>query len=222
MAYIDPLLEALQFDADADLAAEMAAYMKDRFEYFGIRQPNRKAILKAFTAQYGHPPLQELEGVVRQLWQQPQRECQYCAIELAMKWKMKLLPEHIHLFEHMVTEKSWWDTVDLISTNLIGNVFLAYLELERTYPDKWVAGDNMWLQRAAIIYQLKYKDSTDVDRLFRYCDFMADSKEFFIRKAIGWALREYSKTNAEVIERYVGRGHLHPFSAKEAMKWIEK
>lgn len=222
MHYIDPLLEALQFHADADRAKEMAAYMKDRFEFFGIRQPDRKAILKAFTAQYGHPSIDQLDEVVRMLWQQPQRECQYCAIELAMKWKKKLQPEHIYLLEYMITERSWWDTVDLIATNLVGNLFISFPELGRAYPDKWIASDNMWLQRTAIIYQLKYKDDTDVERLFQYCDTMAGSNEFFIRKAIGWALREYSKTNAELVENYVDRGHLHSFSAREALKWLAK
>lgn len=222
MAYIDPLLEALQFDADAGLAAEMAAYMKGRFQYYGIRQPTRKAILKAFIAQYGYPTIDELDGVVRALWQQPMRECQYCAIELATRWKKELLPKHVELLEYMLSNKAWWDTVDLVSVNLVGNLFLNYTELERKYPDKWIASNNMWLQRAAIIYQLKYKDRTDVERLFNYCDSMAGSKEFFIRKAIGWALREYTRTNASLVEAYVERGHLQGLSEREALRLLKK
>ena len=95
----------------------------------------------------------------------------------------------------LIVKKSWWETVDVLSPRIIGYMFLTNHELVPLYADKWIENENIWLQRAAILYQLKYKEKTNEERLFRYILRRASSDEFFVQKAIGWALREYAKTN---------------------------
>ena len=117
---------------------------------------------------------------------------------------------------------SWWDAVDTIADHLIGFHLQRFPELVPVSVAKWLASDNMWLQRTAILFQLKYKKKTDVSLLFHCIKEMANSKEFFIRKAIGWALREYSKTDAAAVQSFVASTELWPPSVREALKGIQQ
>jgi 3-methyladenine DNA glycosylase AlkD len=121
----------------------------------------------------------------------------------------------------MLITKSWWDTVDAVAADIVGRLVQRHPALVKTM-DAWIADDNMWLQRTAILHQLRFKDQTDEKRLFGYCLKHGSQKEFFIRKAIGWALREYSKTNPAAVKKFVKTAPLTNFSKKEAMKWVER
>lgn len=148
----------------------------------------------------------------------PEREFQNVALDMLERRVKKLDKSYIGLFETLITTKPWWDTIDPIASKLIGSFMLKYPELIEDYPEKWIASGDMWLQRTAILFQLKYKAKTNVPLLFRYIDNCSESREFFIQKAIGWALREYAKTDAAAVRRFVQERRLAPLSRREALK----
>src|SRR5262249_25589456 len=121
----------------------------------------------------------------------------------------------------LITTKSWWDTVDTLASDTVGPMVRNHPELLSTM-DEWVRDDNLWIARTAILHQLSYKEDTDADRLFRYCLAQAGHRDFFIRKAIGWALRQYAHTNPEAVRAFLA-GHgdlLSPLSVREAGKHL--
>ena len=128
--------------------------------------------------------------------------------------------QDIELFELMITNKSWWDTVDLIATNLVGAYFKLFPEQIIPVTKKWMNSDNMWLQRTCLIFQLKYKEEIDTDLLTDYILQLKDTKEFFINKAIGWILREYTRKNPEWVIDFVNKYELSNLSKREALKLI--
>jgi 3-methyladenine DNA glycosylase AlkD len=141
-------------------------------------------------------------------------------MEKAMK---KAEKERIHLYEWAILERSWWDTVDFISGTLVGWHMRMYPDLILPFTRKWMDSGNIWLQRSSLLFQLKYKKDTDTDLLSSYIQELKDSKEFFIRKAIGWILREYSKTNPSWVEKFINNNpDLSGLSKREGMKVINK
>ncbi len=220
--YIANLKALLIQNADQDNAHKMKKYMKNHFEFLGIRSPELKALTKQFIQEYGLPEKEIFKQTIDELWRLPEREFQYAALTLLNKKKKELSKEDIPFLEKLVTMKSWWDTIDSISPNLFGSVFNENPELIKKYTKKWVSSDNIWLQRSAILFQLKYKEKTDTAVLFDCITALADSKEFFVRKAIGWALREYSKTDAETVIQFVKAHNLSPLSEREALKVLKR
>ena len=200
----------------------MIKYLKNQFDFYGIKTPIRKELIKDFTNIHGFPSYQELLKIIPELWELPQREFQYTAIELWMKAKNNLKPEDVELLQWCVINKSWWDTVDGLAASLAGHYFILYPDKIQSVTREWVDSDNMWLRRTAILFQLKYKEGTDEELLFSYVKKLAHEKEFFIKKAIGWALREYSKTKPEVIKNFVRDNQLQPLSRVEALKVINR
>jgi 3-methyladenine DNA glycosylase AlkD len=220
--YLIPVQQAFKSHADPEIAFYMKKYMKGQYEYFGIKSPERREILKSFLAENGYPDMAILNEITRDCWEQPQREYQYLVMEILGKMAKKADKQRIGLYEYMLTGKSWWDTVDYIASNLVGVHFIKYNELIKPTTENWMSSGNIWLQRTAILFQLKYKKQTDVELLTAYINRLQGSKEFFINKAIGWMLREYSKTNAEWVKEFVQDNKLATLSAKEALKWIER
>lgn len=205
---------------DDELAIGMKAYMKGRFDYLGIKSPVRIEILKPFF-----PELRELETkdwmtVVDQLWDQKFREFQYAAMVFAHKKIKDLQPEHLPFLEKLITKKSWWDSVDMVASNLMGAYFKMYPEKIPSAITRWTKSDNFWLHRTCIIFQLKYGADTDHKLLFELCTKYAGEKEFFIRKAIGWALRQYSKSDPKAVKAFIQKQKLSPLSVKEGSKYL--
>jgi len=126
----------------------------------------------------------------------------------------------IKLIEHCIVHKSWWDTVDGIASDWLGTYFKQFNEQIILITSSWNKNSNIWLQRSSILFQKSYKKTTDTALLSSHILHLKDSKEFFIRKAIGWALREYSKTNPEWVIQFVTKNKLSPLSEKEALKRI--
>jgi 3-methyladenine DNA glycosylase AlkD len=120
----------------------------------------------------------------------------------------------------MVAHKSWWDTVDFIAPKLVGEYFKIYPEQRNTYVEKWIASDNIWLQRTSILFQLKYKEEFDTEFLTYVINSLLGSKEFFINKAIGWILRQYSKVNPNWVIEFTNNTQLDKLSYKEATRLI--
>lgn len=220
--YLMPLSSLFQENSNGEIAFYMKKYMKGQYDYFGIKAPERRELKKAFLQKYGLPENSLLNEIVGECWALPQREYQYFIMEVLERSAKKAEKERIELYEFMIISKSWWDTVDYIAANLVGTHFQKYPELTKAVTEKWMASGNIWLQRTALLFQLKYKKKTDINLMARYIDRLQGSKEFFINKAIGWILREYSKTDGGWVREFVNLRSLAPLSHREALKWMER
>jgi 3-methyladenine DNA glycosylase AlkD len=218
--YVQRLVGALSQAADPFLVPDMERYMHDQFRFFGLKTPERTRVLRTFLAEEGMP--HDVRGTVRALWNQDARECQYVACALLIKAKKTLSMDDVPLIEHLITTKSWWDTVDTIVPNVAGPVVL-HTNATRALATQWIESDNFWLQRSAILLQLKYKEHTDESLLFDVVLRRASSKEFFVRKAAGWALRQYAYVQPRHVKSFVEQ-HRHELSGltiREALKHEE-
>jgi 3-methyladenine DNA glycosylase AlkD len=220
-AYIKPLETALQINTNEQNAIGMKKYMKGKYDYFGIKSHLRRELFKEHKIKYGLIPSEQLSEIVKWCWQQPQREYQYFAMEFLGRVSKNADEKTIDLYVYIITTKSWWDTVDYIAVNLVGPYFKAFPDQIIPFTDSWMASGNMWLQRTCLLFQLKYKSTTDTELLDKFIIPLSESKEFFIRKAIGWILREYSKANADFVIDYVDNHALSGLSHREALKWLK-
>jgi 3-methyladenine DNA glycosylase AlkD len=208
--------------SDPEIAAGQQAYMRNQFRFYGIKTPVRRALQRVIFQKDMLPPKSDLHSVVSELWELPERENQYIAQELARKYVRQMeLADH-KLYEYMITHKSWWDTVDFIAVNLAGAFFKAFPEKRDSICEKWMGSGNIWLQRTVLLFQLKYKEGLDTEFLSRNIQMLSGSREFFINKAIGWVLREYSKTDPVWVQQFVKENPLHSLSRKEALRLIIK
>jgi 3-methyladenine DNA glycosylase AlkD len=195
--------------------------MRDQFEFLGIKTPQNAALRKEFITKHGLPELGDLEQISRDLWSLPQREFQYVAVGLLGKFEKKLPADFIETIEHLLTTKSWWDTVDSIAGNTVGAHFKRRPAVKKKYLAKWRKSDDFWLRRTAILFQLNYREETDFDLLCEIVRENLNSREFFINKAIGWALRQYARVDPKAVKKFVKSTPLHPLSRREAMKHLE-
>jgi 3-methyladenine DNA glycosylase AlkD len=219
--YIKPLVKSFKANANPANAEPMAKYMKNLFPYLGIKTPLRKELYGDFVKENGLPEITELKQIVLDLWDLPEREYQYVAIGLLRKFSKKWDEEFIDLFETLIITKSWWDSVDGLASWMVGEHFRRFPHLRDQYIDRWMKSGNMWLQRTCLLFQLGYKDKTDEMLMGRVIMSLNGSKEFFINKAIGWILREYSKTDPEAVINFVGNNELSNLSKREALKWLK-
>lgn len=220
MEYLNPLREAFEQHADPGRAVQMSAYMRHKSAFYGIAAPIRQEISREFIRTCGLPGKEQLESLAVYAWNQPEREWQYAAMEILERFARKGDDTLLPVAEFMITQKSWWDTVDYIAPNIAGAVFKKHPELIPSQTERWMNSGNLWLQRTSLLFQLKYRNETDQELLFRLCERLSDHKDFFIRKAIGWALREYSKRNPGAVMEFVHSHSLSPLSRKEALKRI--
>lgn len=200
----------------------MKKYMRNQFDYIGLASPIRNELKTEFIKANSKPGIEDIEEFISLCWQSPYREMQYTGMELTYSLRKQFPKEIIDVFEELITQKSWWDTIDYIAPSLAGSYFQKYPETKINYATKWMSCDNLWLKRSSIIFQLKYKNETDTDFLFHACKSLSGEKDFFIRKAIGWALRQYSKLDANAVISFVENNELSGLSKKEAMKWLER
>jgi 3-methyladenine DNA glycosylase AlkD len=219
--YATSLKTLFEQNADPAQAGPMKKYMRDQFEYLGIKSPQFKALMKEFLATNDLPPSHDLDDILRDLWSLPQREFQYAATSLLGRFEKQLPASFIQTIEYMIITKSWWDTVDTISGGALGVHFKRFPDVREKYLAKWRAADNFWLRRAAILFQLNYKKETDFDLLSEIIRENLDSKEFFINKAISWSLRQYARIDPKAVKKFVKSTPLHPLSRREAMKHLE-
>ena len=220
IAFINTLETELEKNANPKIASEQKAYMRNQFAFYGIKTTERREIQKPFFIKEFLPKKEELNNLVKSLWEKPQRDYPYFAQELAFRYVNQLEKKDIALFEYMATHKSWWDTVDYIAAKLMGEYFKKFPEQRGFYVKKWLSSNNIWLQRCALLFQLKYKENLDTVLLSSIINSLLGSKEFFINKAIGWILREFSKTNPTWVIEFVGKTALSNLSKKEALRLI--
>ena len=220
-SYTQNVIEVFKNHADPATAGPMAKYMKNKFDYFGIKSPLRKEISKQLLIKSKLPVLHDVSKIVNELWTQPQRELQYFVIVLLQKYAKTSTADWINLYEKLILQKSWWDTVDGIAAWNVGDHFQKFPEQLFPYTKKWMASENMWLQRTCLIFQLRYQEHTDFELLKSFIIPLSSSKEFFIRKAIGWALRQYSKTNPLAVKEFAKEQPLSNLSYREATKLLK-
>jgi 3-methyladenine DNA glycosylase AlkD len=201
-------------------AESMKKYMKDHFPFLGIKSPLRKELERQFFNKTGLLKEPFNKDFVTGLWEKEEREYQYTALVYLEKSVKKLEKNDLDFMEQLITTKSWWDTVDAIAPKPVGEIARMFPEVIHETIDGWASHDNMWLRRAALLFQLKYKKQTNEELLYQYIVKNADSKEFFIQKAIGWALREYSKTNPESVGKFIAGQKLAPLSVREGSKYV--
>lgn len=213
------IIETFKNNKNQENAIAMKKYLKDNFEFLGIKSPQRRELQKEYLKEISKDKNINHQ-LVKYLWQQQEREFQLLAIDYLVKNKKKLKPEDITLIEEMITTKSWWDTVDTIAAHLVGELCKRYPNLIDEYIITWSISDNMWLRRTAILFQLKYKKDLDTNLLEKIIQNNNESKEFFINKAIGWILREYSKTNQQWVKDFIENNKLNSLSIREGSKYL--
>jgi len=203
--------------ADDENAFLMSKYMKNKFAYFGVKKSKSEEFIKPLIKELKAYNTKELYSLVGELWDEDEREMQYVALEILTKILQKRDID-IDFIEKLILKKSWWDTVDTLS-NLTGAYFKKNLEMDRL--NRWVESDNIWLNRSAIIYQLKYKDSTNQEIIEDFIERLKGNKEFFIQKAIGWILRENSKRNPQWVKKVVENQNLTGLAKREALRLLK-
>jgi endonuclease-3 len=200
-----------------DRASRQSRYLRDQFPFFGIPMPQ----LTQLVRQQGYPPADRWKEVVERLYEEPEREFHYTALFIARKHAERTTQE-LALYERLITRHSWWDTVDTIAPHLVGPLVLRLPQLLPQVA-AWRHSTNLWLRRTSIIYSLRYKQQTDREALFTTCTLLAEDPEFFIRKAIGWALREYGKVAPHEVRAYLDRTQtLSPLSRREASRRLSQ
>jgi len=219
--YINKLEVEFKNNANPKIAFGQKAYLKNKFEFYGIKTGTRRKIQEPFFNNNYLPSKDNLEKIVKTLWLKPEREYQYFTQELVFKYIKKFKKNDIKLFEFMLINKSWWDTIDFITPKLIGEYFKLYPEFKTKYSKKWIASNNIWLQRSSLIFQLKYKNKLDTKTLKNNINSLLNSNEFFVNKAIGWILREYGKTNPKWVIKFVRKTELSNLSKKQALKHLD-
>jgi len=201
---------------DEDKARQMAAYMRNQYPFLGIQTPVRRSVTK---------PLFKASTLdwefIEALYEKPEREYQVIAVDYLAHHASSLGPEDLKRLKRLIETKSWWDTVDAIASTLVGSIVRRHPETS-SVMDEWIEDENLWVRRTAILHQLSFKEETDEERLFAYCRRCADEREFFIAKAIGWALRQYARTAPDRVRGFVAKEKLQALSVREATKHLGK
>lgn len=219
-SHLQALREILIPAANPANAAPMSAYMKGLFPFLGLKKPERASLSKEWIQIAVKRQARLYPTIAHRLWEMPEREYQYIALDLISKSSRFWQEDLITLCEELIVEKSWWDTVDLLAASILGKYFLKHPELLEEKTRAWSASSNLWLNRTAILVQLKFKSQTREDLLLSVIRAHCHSKEFFIQKSIGWVLREYARTNPEWVLKTCESLPLAALSKREALKHI--
>lgn len=219
--YLNSIRVSLLLNSDSEKAESMAGYMRDKFSFYGLQAAERRKALRKYMQEQKRPQYNQLQTAVKKLWQLPEREFQYFAQELILKYEDDYTEAIIDLFEYMLKNKSWWDTVDHIAKKLVGKYFKVFPKKRDPKLKEWLDSGNIWLQRTALLFQLGYKEKTDAQLLFDVIEKLKNIDEFFIQKAIGWALREYSKIEPLAVVKFTNSHQLSSLANREALKIVK-
>jgi len=196
----------------------MQRYMRDQFEFYGIKSGPRKELTKAFMKEARPLDWDNKKQLVNFLWDQPQREWQYVAMDLLKRNKKRVEEPDINWLEQLITTKSWWDTVDFLASHPVGVYVDKFSGSGVSTMKKWAADRNLWLRRSAILHQLNFKTRTDTELLYWIIERNVADDDFFIKKAIGWALRQYGRIDPEWVMQSVTKLNIKDLSRKEALR----
>lgn len=219
---IDILENEFVKNSNKEKSLGMSKYMKNKFTFFGVNSPGRKEIQRKWISDLPKDlSKEERWEIVEKLWEKEEREFQYVAIDWLNGWNKKIISAgDSEKLEWLITNKSWWDSVDSIASNYLGAYCRKYPVEASELVEDWRHADNMWLNRSCLIFQLKYSDKVDFELLKSLIVQYQNVKEFFIQKAIGWSLRQYSKFNPEGVRKFVDQLKLTGLAKKEATKYI--
>jgi 3-methyladenine DNA glycosylase AlkD len=213
--------------ADPQRAPRMQAYMKSKMPYHGVSAPFVREVCKKVLSEseLNFSTAKEWQREVLDLWHEAKfREERYAAMALAAHKQARSFqtPKALKMYEEMIVSGAWWDFIDPIAAHRVGEILKNYPKPMKAKMLNWSRSSNMWKRRTSIICQLDFKEETDLDLLYACIEPSLGSKEFFLRKAIGWALRQYAWTNPKEIRRYVKKNkkRLSPLSVREALKNI--
>ena len=213
------LYEEMIQHKNEEQAQKMSKYMLNKFEYIGIKTPERRKIFKNFFKEYKNEEKIDWE-FVNKCWENKYREFQYVAADYLKNMKDKLTIDDIPKFKQLILKKSWWDTIDNLDMT-IGALALKDSNVNKILLE-WSLDENIWLRRIAIDHQLLRKEKTNTELLEKILKNNLGQAEFFINKAIGWALRDYSKTNPEWVKNFIeeNKENMAKLSIKEASKYL--
>jgi 3-methyladenine DNA glycosylase AlkD len=200
----------------------MKKYIKGLFEYVGLKKPLRSELETPFLQACRALKPEEIFEKTQLLWQLPEREFQYTALVLMRKNRVWKNRDFLPLLEKLLVSKSWWDTVDALAAALAGPYFLAHPDLRNKTIATWRKSDNLWLNRSTLIFQLTYKEKTDVPLLYDIVRQFSHEKEFFIKKAVGWSLRQLSYIYPKEVVQFCETEFLQPLSQREALKALKR
>ncbi|WP_203626237.1 DNA alkylation repair protein [Lacticaseibacillus mingshuiensis] len=211
--------ERFFLQGDPTNAAPMAHYMKDRFPFLGVKTPERKRQLRPLLAASRTWSTEALRAAVAELYARPEREYQYAAIDLASARVQQWTLTDMRWLADFVSVKAWWDSVD--AWRMVFGRYIARHPADKAAMFDWFFGqDDFWLRRVGITLQLMEKQQTDTAMLARAILADRTTPEFFIQKAIGWALRQYSKTDAAWVRAFMGDHELMPLAVREGSKYL--
>ena len=215
---VEELLENLKAVAKPDDAVAMKAYMKNKFEFLGVKTPARRKLTKAFFKQHTDSVIDW--NFINEAWKNPYRELQYTALDYLEIRKKLLTPSDLPRLKKLAQTKSWWDTIDFLD-RLVGSIIARFPETKEIIV-AWSCDEDIWLRRLAIDYQLLRKEKTDTELLEKILVNNLGRTEFFINKAIGWALRDYSKTNPDWVRDFIERHQteMAALSIREGSKYL--
>lgn len=221
MNFCNAISEDFQKASNAALALPMANYLKNNFTFFGIKTEQRRTIFKTKYENHKLEVKSNFREIAWELFQKQEREFHHCAIDLLQKaFKNNYRLEDIQFIEKLIITHSWWDTVDTLAKYQLGGYLNQFPQETDAVIARFSSASNLWLNRRAILFQLSYKEKTDFDLLKSECEKHKHSKEFFIQKAIGWALRDYSRFNPTGVKAFVLSAQLKPLSTREALRLL--
>lgn len=215
------LSESFEVVADPHRAEEMAAYMQDHFEFLGLSAAVRRSAQKPLLLESASADNDELLAFAEACWRKNAREFQYAAVDVLRKRASALEPNDLGLLRSLISTKSWWDAVDPLAAHVVGALVRRHPALSAEM-DQWILDDDLWVARTAMLHQLMWKDDTNPDRLFDYAAAQAGHPNFFMRKAIGWALRQYGRTDPDAVQAFVTTHDqdLSDLSKREALRHL--
>ena len=221
MPFITTIKQFFEANKDVAYGQKQSDYLKNNFPCYGIQTKARREILKNCSSLYKEEIKTNFRTICWDLFQFPHREMHHVAIDIFIKEiKKNYQVKDIVLIEKLITTNSWWDSVDTLAKYAVGGYLATFPEKTNPIIEEFSNSDNMWLNRTVIIFQLGYKEKINFDLLVSECEKHKNSNEFFIQKAIGWALREYSSVNPNAVLDYVNSTNLKPLSKKEAIRKI--
>ncbi len=209
----------LKRNANLEKSVSMKKYMKEQGEFLGISSPVRKEITKEWMKVRWETESENFD-FFHLLWNAPHREFHYLGMEWAHKQKLWKSEKFLSILEHCIHSRPWWDTLDFIAANWAGGYFSTFPEKREEVLSTWISHSHFWFNRVAILHQLTYKSKTDESWLERSMLPHIQQKEFFIRKSIGWALRQYARTSPDWVKAFVEKHPLSNLSKREALKHL--
>ncbi|SEK54368.1 DNA alkylation repair protein [Streptacidiphilus jiangxiensis] len=215
------LREVYPSGADPDQAVRQAAYLRDQFPFLGLPTPGRRALSRTVLSGAARPDQDVCASVALRAWRLPEREYQYFAVDYLRRHVKVCDASFLPVAAYLIVTRSWWDTVDHLAAHVVGRLVAADPTLTAEM-DRWITATDLWLARTALLHQLTYRQDTDAERLFDYCRIQSGHRDFFVRKAIGWALRTYATTDPDAVRSFLAAegNRLSPLSIREAAKHL--